>query len=388
MGERFEHANSNSDDHSDDDRDFEKLVGLIYEGPLEPVPWQSFLDFFRDRMDAWTAALILRPPSEGDRGLVLEEGKLAVGWKTAFQDRYFALDPFIGLPTGEPATLDELVPIEDLVRSDFYTQYMEPMGVLYALAVDVREPGGLEGRLRAARPKGSRDFDESDKMLCARLVPHLQRALQIHGRLRSVESERNLYAETVDHFSVGTILLDESGQVQRMNHVAERVVRQRDGLRLREGRLTTGDRESSHELEQLIHRAIDAQNTGHPSMVEALRIERPSGSGHMGLLIRPVPAPQWSDGKTGPAAAVFIRQPDDAPVVSPEILQELFAFTRAEASLASLLAEGLSVEDTARTLGISIHTARAHLRSLFSKTGVSRQTELVLLVLRSAASLG
>jgi DNA-binding CsgD family transcriptional regulator len=37
--------------------------------------------------------------------------------------------------------------------------------------------------------------------------------------------------------------------------------------------------------------------------------------------------------------------------------------------------------------GISQHTARAQLKSIFAKTGVSRQAELVRLVLKSAASL-
>ena len=369
-------------------RDFETLVGLIYQGPLESVPWKSFLDHFRAMMDAMTVALILRPPSEADRGLGSEEGDIAIAWKNAYQDRFFALDPFIGLPIGVPTTLEELVPQAELTKRDFYTQYMKPMGALYALAVDVREPNGLEARLRAARPSGARDFGKEEKTLCARLVPHLERALQIHGRLQAIESERNLYAETVDHFAVGTILLDESCQVVRMNHVAERVLRGQDGLSLREGRLYTNDRHSSRELERLIREALAAQRAGRPSVVEAMRVERPSGRGSIGLLIRPVPKSKWADGKVGPAIAVFIRQPDDGPVVSPEILQDLFAFTRAEASVACLLAEGLSVEDTARTLGSSIHTTRAHVRSLFSKTGVSRQTELVLLVLRSAASLG
>ncbi len=368
--------------------DFETLVGLIYQGPLESVPWKSFLEHFRGLLDAMTVGLILRPPSEADRGLGLEEGDIPVAWKNAYQDRFFALDPFIGLPIGEPTTLEELLPLQELTKSVFYTQYMKPMGALYALAVDVREPNGLEARLRAARPIGSRDFGSEEKTLCTRLVPHLERALQIHGRLQATESERNLYADTVDHFAVGTILLDANGQVVRMNHVAERVVREQDGLTLREGRLHTADRNSAHELKRLIKQALAAQRSEQPSMVEALSVDRPSGRGKIGLLIRPVPGSHWGDGKLAPAIAVFIRQPDDGPVVSPEILQNLFGFTKAEASVACLLAEGLSVEDTARSLGSSIHTTRSHLRSLFSKTGVSRQTELVLLVVRSAASLG
>ncbi len=368
--------------------DFEEILGLVYQGPIEPVPWHSFLDRFRDVMEAMTVGLILRPPSEGDRGLLLNESDISPAWRTAYRDRYFALDPFVDLPLGEPVTLQELVPVEELLRSEFYTRYMEPMGALYALAVDVREPGGLEARLRAARPKGSRDFGEEEKAVFRRLVPHLERALQIHGKLCQTESERDLYANAVDQFSVGTILLDSSGHVLKMNRIAESLLHERDGLVLHEGRLRTEDRESSQQLQRLIDSAAAAQRTRRPSVVAALRVERPSGKRHIALLLRPVPLGRWSDERTCPALAIFVGRPEERPEVAPEVLENLFSLTPAEAAVASLLAEGLSVEESAAALGISVHTARAHLRAIFSKTGVSRQTELVLLILGSAAKLG
>nr|MDT0253635.1 LuxR C-terminal-related transcriptional regulator [Endozoicomonas sp.] len=53
-----------------------------------------------------------------------------------------------------------------------------------------------------------------------------------------------------------------------------------------------------------------------------------------------------------------------------------------------ILANGLTLDETAEELGISRNTARAHLRSIFSKTGVTRQTMLVRLILKSVATLG
>ncbi|MNG23881.1 hypothetical protein D3C84_1085400 [compost metagenome] len=53
-----------------------------------------------------------------------------------------------------------------------------------------------------------------------------------------------------------------------------------------------------------------------------------------------------------------------------------------------LLANGLTLDEASEELGISRNTARAHLRSTFSKTGVTRQTMLVRLILRSVATLG
>ena len=47
-----------------------------------------------------------------------------------------------------------------------------------------------------------------------------------------------------------------------------------------------------------------------------------------------------------------------------------------------------TLDEASETLFISRNTARAHLRSLFSKTGVTRQTMLVRLILKSVAPLG
>ena len=45
------------------------------------------------------------------------------------------------------------------------------------------------------------------------------------------------------------------------------------------------------------------------------------------------------------------------------------------------------LEEAAEALNIRRNTARAHLRSIFSKTGVRRQTELVRIMLNSVAAL-
>lgn len=68
--------------------------------------------------------------------------------------------------------------------------------------------------------------------------------------------------------------------------------------------------------------------------------------------------------------------------------RQVFGFTPSEAALAMELANGLSLEDAAQSLGIRRNTARAHLRAIFSKTGVRRQTELVRLILNSVVTLG
>lgn len=60
-------------------------------------------------------------------------------------------------------------------------------------------------------------------------------------------------------------------------------------------------------------------------------------------------------------------------------------FTAAEAACALLIVEGLSIDQVAARQGISRNTVRAHLRSLYAKTGTHRQAALAALVNRVLA---
>ena len=63
-----------------------------------------------------------------------------------------------------------------------------------------------------------------------------------------------------------------------------------------------------------------------------------------------------------------------------------FRLTKAESVVAALIAEAHSVPEAAQRLGVSVHTVRTHLRNVFTKTGVNRQSALVRLVLQAGRS--
>ncbi|MGH0214425.1 helix-turn-helix transcriptional regulator [Sinorhizobium meliloti] len=64
------------------------------------------------------------------------------------------------------------------------------------------------------------------------------------------------------------------------------------------------------------------------------------------------------------------------------VISEVLGLTQAEAALAMKLTEGFSLREAATTRSISYETARTHLRAIFDKTGVRRQSELIILVSR------
>ncbi len=384
------------------DRDFGRLVDLIYKGTLEEQPWKSALPALREAMDAQVASLVLRPPTAEDHGVILNcvrpdserwaaSSLLASAddWEvSAYREQFFALDPFVNLPLDQVITLADILPDGELVTSDYYLHYLEPIGLFRILGVDTAEPGGMLARLRFSRRRSEARFGKQPRELLTALTPHLRRAIEIYAKLNRTTSERDVYAGAVNRLSVASIILDEQGRVLSTNAVGQALLDAGEGLSLRDGRLHIEGRDINRALQQALTTIIRAQLRGETSVIKALRVPRPSGRSDLGLVIRPVPASQWSEGQSSPSVAVFVSDPDLHESTSHQILAELFALTPAEANLATLLARGLSLARVSTAQGISQHTARAQLKSIFAKTGVSRQAELVRLVLKSVASLG
>jgi DNA-binding CsgD family transcriptional regulator len=84
---------------------------------------------------------------------------------------------------------------------------------------------------------------------------------------------------------------------------------------------------------------------------------------------------------TGAAAAVFVASADGKPSLGVDAVAQAFDLTRAEAQVLELLAKGQTLAQAAAELGIAETTAKTHLMHIFSKTGVSRQADLVRLVM-------
>jgi DNA-binding CsgD family transcriptional regulator/PAS domain-containing protein len=368
-----------------DDR-FSELVGLIYEGPLETSPWSGFLSRLKTELDAVATTLVLRPRENDRAGLILTHGGSSEGI-ARYRDGLFMADPFVALPPGEVVALHEIVPLETFEQTELYRLCMAPGGLWDSLGADIRIDGGPEARLRIARSRGARTFGKTEKRLCAALLPHLERAIRIHLRLHRTESERALYAGAVEHLAVGAVILDGKGVVSGANQMAAQLLARRDGIWVDNGTLRVHSPREAAELRRLTSELLAERRAGRPGVVQALRITRPSGRADLGLIVRPLPSQPESEASELPGLAVFISDPEEQSEAPVAVLAKLFGFTPTEAQLALRLSNGLNLDEVASALGMSRNTARAHLRSVFTKTGISRQSALVRLILKSVASL-
>ncbi|WXL25577.1 DNA-binding response regulator [Ectopseudomonas mendocina] len=79
--------------------------------------------------------------------------------------------------------------------------------------------------------------------------------------------------------------------------------------------------------------------------------------------------------------AVFLSSTYSRTLPDVGTLREVFGLTPTEANVALLMAQGMRTEDVSHELGVSSTTVAFHLRNIFSKTCVTRQSELVALIL-------
>ncbi|MCO7569509.1 MULTISPECIES: helix-turn-helix transcriptional regulator [Pseudomonas chlororaphis group] len=367
---------------------FSDLIGNLYQGPMENIPWATFLNQLNLHLNSKYVTFILRPPSAQVDGLMVNTTGSSSEVTTSYNTHFFSLDPFVDLPNRQVVTLAEFVSNDDWLQSEFYRNFLEPVGVFHILGADINTSEGAQCRLRISRGRDDQPFDQQEKELLAHFVPHLERSIKMHMKLNRIETERNLYAGAVDQMAVGTIILDETGKVLQTNRVAERLIQEKDGIKLVNDGLQVGTARDTQEFRRLVKQSLLSHKRSNPSVVEALRVQRPSGRADLGIIVRSVPLSAWSEGKRCPTVVIFISDPEQQSCAPQEIVRVLFDFTPAETQLAMLLANGLTLDEASQELGISRNTSRAHLRSTFSKTGVTRQTMLVRLILRSVATLG
>ena len=367
--------------------EYDQLVLSIHDGSHDDATITVALDRMRQHFKANFVTLILRIPGVEDVGLMLVSGDLAVHGQLAYMSYYRSLTPFSGQSIDTVFTQRDVMTDEEWVKTDYYQTSCKYQNVFHVMGADISTEHDGVFRLRITRAESEPAFDEQDRALCQMLLPHIRSAFYVRSMLGRSESMGNLYADAINRLSVATILLNDKGVVQKLNDYAQTLLERSDGLKLVGDRLEASYPSDNKELQKRIKDAFDARERREPINSEPLSVTRPSGEVNLGIVFETVPDTSWLDDGDRSALLLYVRDAVNKSSVSSSVAKELFDFTPAETALALELANGLSLEDTAEKLGIMRNTARAHLRAIFSKTGVRRQAELVRVMLNSVVAL-
>jgi DNA-binding CsgD family transcriptional regulator/PAS domain-containing protein len=368
--------------------DYDRLLAGLYAAVIEEQGWKQALTALQELYAANYVTLILRAPEDSDKGLMIVLGDIEGQGGVTYLGYPRDETPFVDLPGNEVFSVTDLMSQSAWRDSDYYRHYCSNHGVFHVMGVDITPPDSGTFRFRITRPEGLADFSAAEKDFLTRLVPHLSRVLHLYALLGRNESLRALYSQAIGRLSIATLVLDANGRIVEHNRVARELLAAADGLKSVGGRLEAYYPGDNQRLYQALRGALRRAQLGEAQITEALSISRPSGLVSLGLVVEVVPPWEWSDGRDQRALLVYVRDAVGRSPLSTAMARQMFGFTPSETALAIELANGLSLEEAAQSLGIRRNTARAHLRAIFSKTGVRRQTELVRILLNSVISLG
>lgn len=202
------------------------------------------------------------------------------------------------------------------------------------------------------------------------------------GRVRSLDQENLLkrMRDVLAQLPGAVLLCDEKLQLQYANHKAQTLM-QESGLWQVSARGRVLWPEATPATVQCLQQNISELGRAPAGTRRVQTLEmRHAGDNVLLSLLR-------LDSGEQELFALFICSAQSRPVPEFETLRMLFGLTRSETRVAQLLARGLRSEDVADELDISTTTVAFHLRNLFQKTGATRQSDLVALILAAGWAL-
>ncbi len=220
--------------------------------------------------------------------------------------------------------------------------------------------------------------------LLTKTPPYATRAPRDEGRDSTIA--RQAAYEAFNSVPIGMIITDENGRILHLNRTAENLILQGRGLVIHNSALSASTRSDAARLRQTISDVVARAKHGHDTKARAMSLRR-SGEVHpLSIMVKPMWCSEGGDpnGRIGPFANLIVADPDRRMEAPAELLQRFFDLTPAESVVLERLVQGLTLKEIADASGTSRNTVRNQLHIVFEKTGTSRQSELIKLVLSTA----
>jgi len=358
------------------------------QAPSDASRWGDMLAALSARFNA-TAACIHTPRSTiGDRSLFVDHG-LPTHTVPDYVEYWSASDPWMAgaaekeicVRTGECGIGRELCDWDDLGKLDYFHEFAAPTGVKGLLGMMVDDgtqpfaaPLTVIGLYR--RP-GLEEFSYQDKRVFESVHKPLQLALHAHWALgRSTEAGRTSLG-LLDVLPKPLMVLSHGGEVLYANAAGAALLSQNDWAGTHNGKLV--------RLGRLDAEAVTAslQQVRMGLLQTHLLWKRGADDLGASATARLVPLEESNACRLAWPTAVallMIDEPqDDHQARRLEQIARQYGLTDAEMRVIAALAEGARPSEFAERHCVSIHTVRTHLRNIFDKTGLRRQSDLIRL---------
>jgi DNA-binding CsgD family transcriptional regulator len=369
------------------------LVELIYAAAVDPQLWPSAMAALADRVGG-SISIITRldtaDPGSSEVILSQSDPRELDRYLTHYQTKnVFAPatrpDAFARGFREKVMTDRDCLPWEDYQASEFCNDFMRPQGVNSSLFIRLELTETVNSTLSIGRSVHAERFQQREIDVARRVQPHLARAYTLVRRLSGALAHGGNLAHALDSSAHALLVVDALGAVRMMNRPAEQLLRANRGLAVLGGRLVGQHPEPAKRLQKLLTEATAADG---PRLGGAMSLAMPGHRFPLAVRIAPVPMqrlPVFGEPRTALVCVTDL----ETGVRSPEQeLCALFGLTPAEARVATAIFDGMSMREAAETLQVAHNTVRVQLARVYEKTGVTRQAELVKMMMRLAEGRG
>ena len=286
------------------------------------------------------------------------------------------------LPEGKVVHCRDTYTEGELKTSAAYNEMLPRGDFQNSLSVRLDGAHGTRITWGIGDPVGGNDWSSAQLDMVRRIAPHLRQFVGVRQALVDAQALGTSLGALLDIRTAGVVQLDGRGRIVAMNDFARGLLRGRDGLTDREGALRAWSPDEDAVLQKLVGRGLGSLYGQGESGSTVL--SRPSLRPRLVVHVTPVGSGEPDFRAWRVAALVLVVDPARRARVDPELVAQALGLTPAESHVAVMLAEGRSVRDIAVATGRKDSTVRWHMLHIFSKNGISRQVELVQLVLSLA----
>lgn len=362
-----------------------QVLGLLYDAAGDPSLWEPFIAQLARRTRATSAALVIHDFKHACC-TVGTSWRLDPDLSRLYQDHYHALDVWAekvsSVRAGHAYLSEALCPLAELRTTEFYSDLLMKSDIEHAMFAVPESSRSLLASISLYRCRSRSEFTQSDLHILEFLAPHLQRAFKLHFALSEARAHSAGAEAALEMLPTGIVMLGSRGEIVFKNQSAACTIAEKDGLLVTGNQLRAERSVESEHLTAMVESALSVSTGVGMSAGGGILISRRTRP-PLQVVISPIRNTKvQSFQKT--AAIAFINDPLRRNRPPEAVLRQVHGLTSAECRIALLLSDGHAPRQIAGMLGVTDNTIRSQIKSIYGKTGVKRQSELVRLLLNHA----
>ncbi|MGZ5009442.1 MAG: helix-turn-helix transcriptional regulator [Methylobacter sp.] len=357
------------------DDKLDHLISVLYETVLDPSRWREAVGLCGQYAGGIDGQLCTaNKESLIPTDFVLAGTAFSLQAGDAYADYYLPSDPRIPMildaAVNEWRCCHHFFDQNFVDHNEFYQDFLIPYGARYGMVAIVDDNYDRFTTFASIRAVGQQPFDDTNQLAAQRFSGHLQRVLRLQRHTQGLQTKAELGARAIDALALSMLIVDAKGAILHLNADAERLLNCRaSGLTSKAGLLSIADPSNKNRLEALI-----AMATGYPAVGGAMFL---SGEKIRQVFVTPLPAASpFAQDWQNPLVLVLVTE-SGKNLSALQLIGTLYDLTPVELRVASALLAGKSLEEYALEASVTMNTVRTQMKSLFSKTGTHRQSELM-----------